>query len=193
MTLIDAINEMIGWIGESPIDSTDPDYTDHPLYASALRILNTTSEAVQSRGWWFNTYKGTLTPVADAIALGASVLTVNVLNTSIDYTIRDGALFDLTNNTATIEDELTAMIRTLVTFDELPGTAATYITALASERFVKTYDGDRAKVADVKDDVEKAYIPFHADHIRNSKVNLYHTQSMGPILANSWYGRYRLR
>jgi hypothetical protein len=196
MTLIDAINDMLGYMGESPLDPTDADYTAHPLYESALRILNTTNEAVQSKGWWFNTTRRTLTPVSSAIAVPAGTLSLNVLavyGDTHDYTIRAGALFDMTNNTAVITKPVTAVVRTLVAFTDLPETAAKFIAAKAATRFVKTYDGDGPKLASVRDDEQQAYIPFHADHIRNARVNLYQTASMSPILANNWYQRYRIR
>jgi hypothetical protein len=193
MLVIDAINDMIGYIGESPIDAADPDYTSHPLYESALRILNTTNEAVQSRGWWFNMVTRVLTPVTNAIALTSDVLTVTVVDDPRDFTIRASALFDMTNNTAVISTPLTAVVASLIAFPSLPITAAEYIKMLAAERFVKAYDGDAAKIASVKDDAAKAYIAFNTDNIRNSRVNLYLTRSMGPVLANNWYTRYRQR
>lgn len=196
MTLIEAINDMLGTIGEAPIDEQDPDYESHPLYQSALRILNRVSKAVQSQGWWFNTYTGTLASVAGAVALASDVLTVMVVSQygdTHDYAIRDGALFDLTDNTATIPNDVTAVVRTLVAFAELPETAASYITAVACTRFVKVYDGDAKKIEAMTLDERAAYIPFNTDHIRNSRVNLYATQSMGPVLANNWYSRYRQR
>jgi hypothetical protein len=196
MLVIDALNDMLSAIGESPLDPTDPDYTSHPLYESALRVLNKANALVQSKGWWFNTYKATLTPVANAIALSSSILSIEVLNTygdMRDYTIRSGALFDLTNNTATITSPITAYIRLLVPFESLPATAAEYVAARATTRFVKVYDGDGAKERGVKDEEALAYLALNADHIRNARVNLYQTASVGPILANNWYSRYRQR
>lgn len=55
MTEIDAINDIIGAAGESPIDPTDPDYQSHPLYQQALRVLNSVHTREWARGWWFNT------------------------------------------------------------------------------------------------------------------------------------------
>lgn len=193
MTELDAINDMIAYLGESPIDAGDSDYASHPLYESALRILNGANKTVQSRGWWFNSVRRTLTPSADAIAFADDVLTVIVLNDPRDFTIRDGALYDLTNDTATISTTLTALVRVLVPFTDLPPTAADYIVAHAALRFVTTYDGDRGKVADVTQDMATHYLAFNTDNIRNSRVNLYQTASMGPVLANNWHSRYRIR
>ena len=195
MQTIDAINEMIGYIGESPIDSTDNDYTSHPLYESALRILTSTNRAVQSRGWWFNTREVTLTPTANAIAIDPDVyLSVSMKDIYADrYTVRNEALYDLTNGTATISDTLEATVRELVAFEDLPETAAQYVMAEAATRFVKTYDGDAAKLREVKEDAAKAFVFFHADHIRNSKVNVFHLPKTQYALATSWYSRYRQR
>lgn len=194
MQIIDAINEMIGYVGESPIDSTDPDYTSHPLYESALRILNSTSRTIQARGWWFNTRETTLTPVSDAITIPATTLAVAIKDLyREEYTVRSGALYDLTNGTAVIAQPLEAVIRELIAFEDLPESAADFINQTAAVRFVQTYDGDRSKLAEVKDNAGKAYIVFNTEHIRNLRVNLFQTQSMGPIMANNWHGRYRVR
>lgn len=195
MQTIDAINEMIGYVGESPIDATDSDYASHPLYESALRILNSTSRKVQSKGWWFNTRKTTLTPVADAIAIDSDVfLSVAVLDLyRVQYAVRDGALFNLTDNTAVITTALQAIVRELIAFDDLDELAAEYIKQAAALRFVRTYDGDRSKLSEVKEEVASSYALMNAEHIRQSKVNLFETQSMGPIMATTWYTRYRQR
>lgn len=191
MQTIDAINEMLAYVGESPLDSTDPDYTEHPLYESALRILTSTSRLVQSKGWWFNTRRVTLTPVSNAITIPTTYLSVAVENIyGVEYAIRSGALYDLTNDTAVISQALLAVVRDFLNFEDLPETAAWYVTQAASVRFVQTYDGDRSKLAEAKENRTMAYALFNADHIRNAKVNLFATRSLGPVLANAWYTRY---
>lgn len=191
MQTIDAINEMIGYVGESPIDPADTDYTQHPLYESALRILTSTSRMVQAKGWWFNTRETTLTPASNAIAIPDSYLSVAIKDLyREEYAVRSGALFDLTNDTATITSKLEAVVRELLVFEDLPETAAQYIKEAASVRFVQTYDGDRSKLGEVKENRASAYIVFNTDHIRNARVNLFQTRSMGPVMANTWYTRY---
>lgn len=192
MQTIDAINDMLSYIGESPLDPTDTDYQSHPLYESANRILERVSRLYQSRGWWFNRAKTTLTPVANAIAMPAGTLTFQPLLTyGVDYAIRDDALYNMTDDTATISVPVTGYLTKLIDFEQLPESAAAYVTALASVRFVKTYDGDAAKEREAKEDRDAAYMLMNADHIRNSKVNVFDTASMGPVLANTWYIRYQ--
>lgn len=194
MLTIDAINEMIGYVGESPVDSADPDYTSHPLYESALRILTATGRTIQSKGWWFNTRPTTLTPVSGTVTIPATTIAVAVQPLYREqYTIRDGKLYDLTNGSFTIATPLKAAIRELVPFEDLPESAADYIKEQAAVRFVQTYDGDRSKLAEVKENAKLAYIVFNTEHIRNLKVNLFNTQSMGPVLSNVWYTRYYIR
>lgn len=195
MQIIDAINTMIGYIGEAPLDADDPDYTLHPLYESALRLLNSTSRTVQSRGWWFNERTTTLTPVSDTIAVDPdAILAVAVTRGyGIDYTVRGGALYDMTNGTAVISTPLRAVIREYLDFTDLPESAAEFIKEEASVRFIQTYDGDRSKLHEAKENRTMAYALFNAEHIKQSKVNLFQTQSMGPVIANTWHTRYRLR
>lgn len=194
MLRIDAINDMLSYLGESPLDVTDPDYANHPLYQSALRVLNRSSSKVQSRGWWFNDRVTDLIPVANSITIPATYLTVRIVGyRNAEYTIRNGVLFDMTNNTAVIGSNLRARIVELVDFEDLPETAAEYIAAHAASRFVRTYDGDAGKQREVEKDEQTAYGLFNSDEIKNRGVNLYHTASMGPVLGNNWYTRYRLR
>lgn len=195
MQTIDAINEMIGYVGESAIDATDSDYASHPLYESALRILTNTSRYVQSKGWWFNTRETTLVPASGTIALDSDVyLSVAAKNLYREqYAVRDDKLYDMTNGTFTITSNVQVVIRELVPFEDLPETAAQYVMLAAAVRFVKTYDGDRSKLTEVKEDAAMAYIPFHADHIRNSHVNLFQLPDTLYALSGSWYGRYRQR
>lgn len=195
MLTLDAINDMIGYVGEAPIDGDDADYAEHHLYESALRILTSTNRRIQAKGWWFNTQAVTLTPVSDAIAIDPDVyLSVTIKDLYQDrYAVRNEGLYDLTNDTATITSELEAVVRVLVPFEDVPETAAEYIKEAAALRFVQTYDGDRSKLNEVKENAAISYAIMNADHIRNSKVNLFQTLSLGPVLATAWYGRYRQR
>jgi hypothetical protein len=194
MQIIDAINEMIGWLGETPVSTDDPDYESHPLYESALRILQSTSRTVQSKGWWFNTREATLTPVSNAITLAANVLAVAVKDIyRVQYTVRAGALYDLTNGTATITSALQAFIRELVDFEDLPETAAEYIKQTAAERFAATYDADEAKLRRIKEARGQAFVLFNAEDIRQAKVNMFRNASMARYMANTWHTRYIVR
>lgn len=195
MTEIDAINDMLAYVGEAAIDDTDPDYTSHPLYESALRILTSTNRAVQAKGWWFNTRERTLpSTVDDTITVLPRYLSVAVKRIyGAEYTVRAGLMYDLTNGTSEIGHDLDVVIRELVDFDEIPETAAEFIKESAALRFVQTYDGDRSKLAEVKENRKEAYVIFNADHIRNVGVNLFQTNSLGPIIANNWHTRYRQR
>lgn len=196
MQTIDAINDMLAFIGEAALDPTDPDYNAHPLYESALRVLTTAGSQVQAKGWWFNMRRAVLTPVLGTITIASDVLAVEVLDVygdSHDYTIRNGKLFDLTDNTDGIAQPVTVNMRSLIAFDQLPETAARYVAARATTRFVRTYDGDARKIADAKDEELLAFIAFNADHIRNARVNLYQDASTVRALARSWFGRYQPR
>jgi hypothetical protein len=190
MLVIDAINDMLAYIGETPLDAADPDYTAHPLYESALRVLNSSSRKVQARGWWFNHRRVDLTPVADAIAIPTGFLAVTVLNERDEYAVRGGMLYNLTQGTSTITAPIRVELREMIAFADLPETAAGYIAAHAASRFVRTYDGDPHKQREVEEDEAVAYALFNAEHIRNSKVNLFRLPNTASHLATSWYQRY---
>ena len=49
MTELDAVNEMLGVIGEPPVNTLE--VIENVDVANALRILHKTSRYVQSKGW----------------------------------------------------------------------------------------------------------------------------------------------
>lgn len=54
MTELDAVNEMLGVIGEPPVNTLE--VIENVDVANALRILHKTSRYVQSKGWAWNTW-----------------------------------------------------------------------------------------------------------------------------------------
>jgi hypothetical protein len=124
MTLIEAINDILGAVGETPIDSSDADYQSHPQYQSASRVLAAIHAREASRGWWFNT---------DAAApYGA----------------------------------------TTVAFEATPEAYAAYVVAMAQVRYLKSYDGDEAKIKFYTEEAGLSATSLVAEHLRNVLIGL---------------------
>lgn len=144
-TKLEAVNAMLGHIGESPVTSISST-ASLPISAStALGILDEISREVQSEGWHFNTeLKVTLSPTGNGnITLSEDILEVDTTDISIDVVQRGLVLFDRSNNTSRFTKDLEVNLTRLLDFTSLPEAARRYITLRASRVFQGRMVGSR--------------------------------------------------
>jgi hypothetical protein len=135
-TQLEAVNSMLGHIGESPVASIATP-SSLPISAStALTILDEVSREVQSDGWHFNTeYNVTLSPDAgnsNKIVLSTDVIEADVADNSSDIVPRGLTLFDRNNNTTAFTKDIKVTLTRLLDWDSLPEPARRYITLRAA-------------------------------------------------------------
>lgn len=190
-TFLDAVNDIIGSVGESNLTVLD---NTHPLEATALSTLERISKRVQSKGYWFNVRKTTLAQDIDGkVPVAATVLAIDTTERDSGLVKRGGFLYDLENDTDVLDRDVECVLREQVNFADLPETAAQYIQAEAVLQFFKNYDGDGTKIQALAADVQITRIAFSADHIRNSDVNLYNSGETAYNLSLIRGYRYRVR
>tara|TARA_R100001594_G_scaffold47534_1_gene80414 strand:+ start:153 stop:743 length:591 start_codon:yes stop_codon:yes gene_type:complete len=144
-TPLEAVNSMLGHIGEAPVNSI-ADTSTLPVSAStALSVLDEVSREVQTMGWHFNTTnKFTLTPQPDnTIQLPANTLHVDATDGSKDVVQRGLKLYDRKNNTNEFSGSLDVTITFLLDWDDLHEQARRYITLRASRIFQTRMMGSR--------------------------------------------------
>lgn len=191
-TLLDAVNDIISSVGESPLENLD---NSHPLEQSALAVLNRISKRVQAKGYWFNTANDVDLPLdgSSKVPVDPAFLSVETKDRASGIVVRGGFLYNLTDATDVFTDPVRCNIRVLVPFEDLPETAAQYIQAEAVLQFFKNYDGDGTKIQALAADVTITKIAFSADHIRNSDVNMYTSGETGYNLTQIRGYRYFIR
>lgn len=137
-TELDAVNIMLGTIGESPINSLDA-ATGVVDAVTARSILAEVSVQVQEEGWHFNTdYEFDLTPTNDGtIYVPGNAIEVDSSPYSSDYdvAIRGNRLYDRTNKTYVFPSAIKADVTILLEFNELPQAARHYITVRSARVF----------------------------------------------------------
>ena len=143
-TQLEAVNSMLGHIGESPVNSIS-DTSAVPVSVSvAIAALNEVSKDVQSEGWHFNTETDVkYSPVGGAITVPADIIQFDPIDTSLDIVQRGATLFDRKNNTTTFTSDLTVNQMRLLDWDSLPEVARRYITLKASRVFQGRIIGSR--------------------------------------------------
>ena len=152
MLILTVLNDMLGTMGEAPLNSIDD---PHPYRAAGVSILNRVNREFQARGWWFNREALTLEPsgLDSSIYLPGDTINVRTENANFDT-----------------EQDVT-LIR-LVPFEECPELYAAYAAAEAVLRFQKRYDGDVHKTADLRKELGAAQVACVAEETRQSRVNL---------------------
>lgn len=139
-TELDAINIMLGTIGESPINSLDA-ATGVVDAVTARSILNEVSIQVQEEGWHFNTdYEFLLTPTNDTkeIFVPANAIEVDTSKydrIGLDVAIRGNRLYDRKNKTYQFDYAIKCDITFLMEFNEMPQSARHYVTIRAARVF----------------------------------------------------------
>lgn len=134
-TQLEAVNTMLGYIGEAPVNSISNTAELPVSAANAVTILDETSREVQSEGWHFNTTEDhVLSPVEDAITLPSNILQVDHEGSDdVDLVQRGLTLYDRKNRTSTFTKDIKVTIVELLDWDSLPEQARRYI-ALRSTR-----------------------------------------------------------
>lgn len=142
---LEAVNSMLGHIGESPVNSISDTNALPISAATAISVLDEVSRSVQAEGWHFNTeLKVTLSPIGDGtITLSDDTLEVDTIDTSIDIAQRGLSLFDRSNNTSVFSKALEVNLTRLLDFTSLPEAARRYITLRASRVFQGRMVGSR--------------------------------------------------
>ena len=145
-TKLNAVNTMLGYIAEAPVNTIADTTAIPPSAAIAKGVLDEVSREVQQTGWHFNTARDyTLTANAsDNFVLPDNVLQVDAEDNTYDVVQRGDTLFDRKNYTDVFSNEtLKVNITFLLEFDELPEQARRYITLKSARMFANRLVGSR--------------------------------------------------
>jgi len=159
-TELDAINIMLGTIGESPINSLDA-ATGVVDAVTARSILSEVAVQVQEEGWHFNTdYEFVLTPdaITKEIYVAPNTIEVDVseYTSDVDPAIRGTRLYDRKNKTFQFFQDIKADLTILLEFNELPQAARHYITIRSARVFQQRLVGSQVLGAYTEADEARA-------------------------------------
>lgn len=170
VTELEAINAMLASVGDAPVNSLTANYVNLDL---ARQTLHNVNRSVQGEGWWFNTGYG-VTHTANLggeIVLGANVLNVKVSrnDTVGNYIMRDGKLFDNTNNTFSIPTAILDVVQ-MLPFEDIPDVAREFIMAKAIVKYRDIIlDIDRESLTAEQADIERTRNSLEIAEILNNK------------------------
>lgn len=178
LTELDAVNEILMSIGQSPVNSLDSTGIKD-VETGRLRLHNTSRE-VQSQGWAFNTdYQYEISPDGnDRILIPSNALSLDPTYNRKDFVWRydsandKSSLYDLNDQTFDITEKVKVDIIWFYEFEHLPPTARNYIALLAGQRFQSGIVGDELLYRFEQADVDRAEVAFKRAEGRARDINM---------------------
>ena len=144
-TELESVNQMLGHIGEAPINSI-ANSEALPVSANvALTTLREVAREVQTEEWHFNTVTDhSISPDADnKIPLPATTLFVDAVDNTDDYVQRGSYLYNRKDRTFTFTSSVKVDLTEELVWEDLPEVAKRYITLRASRIFQGRIVGSR--------------------------------------------------
>lgn len=136
---LDAVNEILSAVGSSPVNSLEDALNVDVL--NAVRILDSVSKEIQSRGWDFNIEDSVaLLPDDDTNLVPCPNNYLRFVSSGYKLIRRSGYFFDILSQTNEFPEGLTldTLVRGL-DFEELPEVFRKFITCRAARIFQMRY------------------------------------------------------
>lgn len=136
---LDAVNEILSAVGSSPVNSLEDELNVDVL--NAVRILDSVSKEIQSRGWDFNIEDSVaLLPDDDTNLVPCPNNYLRFVSSGYKLIRRSGYFFDILSQTNEFPEGLTldTLVREL-DFEELPEVFRKFITCRAARIFQMRY------------------------------------------------------
>ena len=173
-TELDAVNIMLGTIGESPINSIEAasGVSDAII---ARQILNEVSIQVQEEGWHFNVETNfVLTPAypSKEIFVPENCIEVDAEDTRVDVAIRGNRLYDRINHTFAFEKDIKCNVVLLLPFEDLPQAARHYITIRAARVYQQRVVGSQVLGSFTEKDEMRARMALRRYESKTADYNI---------------------
>lgn len=169
MLILTVVNDMLGTMGEAPLNSIDD---PHTYRAAGISILARVNREFQARGWWFNREALTIQPGALDSNIYLPGDTINVRTENRNYVQRYRRLYNLDGGTYVFDKEQDVTLLRLVPFEETPELYAAYAAAESVMRFQKRYDGDSEKSRTLGKELMDAKVAANSEETRQTRTNL---------------------
>ena len=137
MANIQSVNDVLGAIGQSPIQSLD--YVN-PEISYVVGIIDETNRDLQNEGWVWNReqYFPVLPNVDNEILIPLNALRVDISDGQVwrttDVVRRQGKLYDKLNHSSKFYEQVLCDIVWLLDYDDLPPAAQRFIVAHSKTR-----------------------------------------------------------
>jgi hypothetical protein len=155
-TKLKAVNEALLACGLPPVNTLEGGL---PLDAlSAKQILESEVVRILSKGWHFNLNEDVTLPrdAAGEIRIPPDYLQVDTA--SGQYVVRGSKLYDKTNNTYTLSEDVTCTVTLLLDYEALPPIIQSYIKASLNVRLQDRTQADETLMQTLRQELSEAQL-----------------------------------
>lgn len=186
---LDAVNHVLEAGGEAPVSSlTDENASSiaviqRKLRAERLKLL--------SRGHSFNTTYPYKTPNTDGnILIGDEILSVDGCgnNKYTAYTVRNGKLYDVTNETDEFTEQVQLKIISDIDFEDIKTQTQYQLMATVAKSYQRQFQQDQVMDAELMEDEYEAEVIAAEEELRGSNVNPKDNTPLGRVLRGGLFG-----
>lgn len=175
LTQLEIINDMLASTGTAPVSSAS---TRHPSYLKAQAKLDKANRRFQGKGYWFNRSTRTMRQsTAGEVILPGNTLSADPTDTTLNYVMRSGKLYDMTLGTYAINTDVEVDIVEDVNISDLPPTAANLLQAMAVLMYYVDEDGGEPKLSTYKQDYAQAAADFKQEDLKHLDINVFNGSS----------------
>ncbi|WP_421276151.1 hypothetical protein [Aeromonas veronii] len=183
-TELEAVNEILSSIGESPVNSLESGLDDANM---ALQVLRSVSRAVQSMGWYFNREFGFKLSADDKGVVYVPENTLRLDSNRTDFMLRAGKIYDANNHTYTLNRGVCVDLVLGLDFEELPEVARCYITLKSARVFQQRTVGSQSLAPALVADEQAAWMALKSDEINAANNNLFDNPYLRKAIARNIY------
>lgn len=188
-TELDAVNELLASIKESPITSL-ADAAEQSADATIARSkLHLASRSVQARGWVFNT--DLCYPLSPDDTDQMTYVPAGFLKANFDsvhdkgrYVVRGRRVYDRIKHTYFIEQVVYADIAIILDYDDLPQAAKDLVTKIATRAFQQFILGEAGDVSFTTRDIETAQVTLENTESDIGDFNMLNESTLSSGIAN---------
>lgn len=184
MELLTCINNILPYLGESPVTKVD---LKHPTVSIIVDALNQARQALLSRGWWFNTRVVKLYPSQEGdMPSPKDALFVETLDKDLLVEMRGRSLYDLKNGTYKFKEPIEVKLIEDLDFEILPLSASLWIQYRACAQVYTKDFGVEDILKEITAREQEAMISLQSEHLR--KVDY---KTLKKRLARKYYHAIR--
>tara|TARA_R100000951_G_scaffold16193_2_gene12755 strand:- start:7 stop:615 length:609 start_codon:yes stop_codon:yes gene_type:complete len=183
---LEAVNTMLSVIGEAPVnDLTSSSATADVIMA--VNVLDEVSREIQTHGWHFNreTLVQFVPNESNEIVLSPSIAEVDIEpleSGNKEYVQRGGRLYNKTDHTFTIPNQLKATVVYVLDWDDLPQAARNYFMIRASRKFQDRVVGSEKHHSFNQQDEYQALVALKAAEARTGDFTIFDNYDVSRLL-----------
>ena len=181
-TKLDAVNVLLGSIGESPVNQLDSGFERADI---AENVIEEVSRSVQLVGWNWNTEEKYPLKVnsSDEIVLPTNLLKLDAQNKK--YLVRGSKLYDKVAHSYKFSADISATVVLFLQFDELPEVARQYIMYRAGRVYQGRVVGSTVLHQFTKEEEGYAFSQLKAHEQETGNYNIFHNKELALMLDRS--------